>query len=110
MSIAERILHILPDGIAVPIRLEAPDFVDGGWRCRYAIGWPDGAWESAGYGADAVQALHLTLQKIGVELYTSPEHEAGQLVWPAAGGGGGYGFPVPANARDLLVGDDARWF
>jgi hypothetical protein len=107
MPIAERILQ-LSDGTPVPIRLEAPDLSELGWRCRYTIGWPDGARDSAGYGADAIQALHLTMEKIGGELYMSEAHEAGQLVWPAAGDGGGYGFPVPAIIRDLLVGDDRK--
>jgi hypothetical protein len=108
--IAERILQLGPKGIPVPIRLEAPDFHEGGWRCRYSIGWPHRLRAFAGHGADAIQALHITLQMIGTELYLSPEHESGQLIWPAAGVGRGYGFPLPPNLRDLLVGDDAREF
>jgi hypothetical protein len=107
---AERILTILPDNTPVPIRLEAPEFHEGGWRCRYSIGWPDEIRNFAGYGADAVQALHITLQMIGAEIYVSPEHESGKLVWPACGVGRGYGFPVPPSVRDVLVGDDAREF
>jgi hypothetical protein len=51
--------------------------------------------------------LVMALQMIGVEIYASRHHESGRLHWLAAGGG--YGFPVSNNARDLLEGDDARF-
>ena len=54
---------------------------------------------------DSVQALLLALQAIGAELYRSEHHLSGRLLWEKEGGG--YGFPVPRNIRDLLVGDDA---
>jgi hypothetical protein len=44
---------------------------------------------------------------IGVEIYTSRYHESGRLRWLTAGGG--YGFPVSGNARDLLSGDDRKF-
>ena len=65
------------------------------------------AANSQGWGAEAIQAICLTLEKIGIELYTSAYHEAGELVWTELGKG--YGFPVPGNARHLLVGGD-RYF
>lgn len=76
------------------------------WRCRYEIDWPGRPRQSEAYGVDGVQALALAMQKIGAELYTSPYHEKGQLVFDKAGNG--YGFPVPKPLRDLLVGDDAE--
>ncbi|WP_425330050.1 DUF6968 family protein [Terrirubrum flagellatum] len=51
----------------VPIRIFAPVVNEAHFLCRYEIGWPEGAWTSAAAGVDAVQALHLALQKIGVE-------------------------------------------
>jgi hypothetical protein len=58
-------------------------------------------------GADSVQALLIALQMIGTNIYTSSYHESGDLFWGAAGKG--YGFPVSANMRGLLVGDDAKY-
>ena len=109
MIIAERTLacNVEDGSVAVPISLSGPEQGEYGWRCEYSIGWPDGEYRSAGWGVDAVQALWLTLQKIGAEIYCSAYHEAGQLHWPTSGSG--YGFPVARNLRDLLVGDDARY-
>ena len=53
-----------------------------------------------------MQAVLLTMQKIGTEIYMSEYHKSGRLLWTAPGRG--YGFPVPCNLRDLLIGDDAR--
>jgi hypothetical protein len=106
--IAKRVLTIQDGAVdkSVPIRIYAPEF-DGGWRCRYEIGWPDGAWTSAAGGVDAVQALHLALQKIGTEIYFSEHHRSGALRWIEPGQG--YGFPVPKDARDILIGEDQRF-
>ena len=52
-----------------------------------------------------MQAIILTLQKIGADIYFSEYHKLGKLVWSAPGRG--YGFPIPTNARAMLVGDDA---
>ena len=58
-----------------------------------------------GHGVDALQALVLTLQMIGAEIYSSSYHREGRLrVYPTETG---YGFPVPRSLRDLLVGVDA---
>jgi hypothetical protein len=53
------------------------------------------------------QAIHLTLQIIGSQIYFSDYHKTGRLYFEKLGTG--YGFPVPKNARDLLVGDDKRF-
>jgi hypothetical protein len=57
-------------------------------------------------GGDAVQALEIALRLIGAQLYASKYHQDGSLVFETPGAG--YGFPVPANLRDLLVGADAK--
>ena len=108
MIIAERTLtcHMESTSYTVPIRLSGPEQADHGWKCQYSIGWPSGEYLSAGWGVDAFQALWLTLQKIGADIYCSSYHEAGQLRWTSSPG---YGFPVARNLRDLLVGDDARY-
>lgn len=94
--------------VPVPISISAPETGIYGWKCDYKIAWPHEAYESAGWGFDAVQAIHLTLEKIGIELYTSEYHHSGRLSWTERGKG--YGFPVPSNGRDLLIGDDKRFF
>lgn len=57
-----------------------------------------------GVGEDALQALVITLQMIGAQIYTSPYHEDGSL--RAYDKEDGYGFPGPNNLRDLLIGVD----
>lgn len=106
MFIAERILTAeFPDGAKrVPIRIYAPRTADGMSICEYVIGWPEGERRSYGAGVDLVQALHSTLLKIGLEIYASAHHKSGILSWEKPGQG--YGFPVPKNGRDLLIGED----
>ena len=55
-----------------------------------------------------MQALELAMKMIGVSLYTSDAHESGRLMWEKAGGG--YGFPVTSNLRDLVIGEDKKFF
>jgi hypothetical protein len=59
-------------------------------------------------GVDDVQAIAIALQMIGAFLYASDHHASGKLVWLEAGKG--YGFPVPNNLRDMLIGDDKKFF
>jgi hypothetical protein len=107
--IATRLLKLREKGIDqdVPIRISAPVLDGTAWVCRYEIDWPDGHCERAIHGVDSVQALLLALKMIGFDLYNSAEHSAGVILWEEAGQG--YGFPVPVNARDLLVGEDKRF-
>jgi len=91
--------------VDVPIRLHAPAFDGEAWTCQLEIVWPDEIWKNKAAGADAIQALRLALEMIGVELYFSRHHKSGNLHWEGAAGG--YGFPVPHNARQMLVGEDA---
>ena len=88
----------------VQVRLYMPEQDDQAWICKYEIDWPTGAKRSVARGVDAVQAILLALYKIGIEIYTSDYHRAGELLWLARGRG--YGFPVSKSVRDLLTGDD----
>ncbi len=107
MLIAERTLEVFDGTDSHPVRItvQKPQETGfGDWVCEYEIGWPEGPRKFAGHGIDNLQALMLALQMIGAELYTSNYHRAGQLRYKALSGG--YGFPVPSNCRNLLVGDD----
>lgn len=109
MVIGTRVLTLRTDtdDVPVPVRLFQPVDEDGAWQCRYAIGWPDGLRESAAWGTDALQALHLAMQKIAADLYGSDAHREGRLSWP--GQAAGYGFPMAKGGRDLLVGFDREF-
>ena len=78
------------------------------WKCRYEIHWPAEKWSSYAGGVDSMQAVLLALQKIGTDIYFSDYHKSGALCWE--GSGKGYGFPLPPSAREMLIGDDARFF
>lgn len=109
MLIGTRILHVKSKaGTAeVPVSLYAPVADDLGWGCRYEIGWPRRTRTSTAWGFDALQAVRLAMQKIASELYASAYHKQGRLAW--LGQGGGYGFPITKNGRDLLVGYDKEF-
>jgi hypothetical protein len=108
--IAQRSVYLKSeDGdVEIPVRIFAPEKSDRSWKCRYTIGWPEGEFENAIFGEDSMQALILTTQIIGVHLYTSDHHKSGKLY--SGEPGGGYGFPVPNGSRDLLEGDDKKFF
>jgi hypothetical protein len=110
MLIAMRILKLrdAAGNVEIPVRIFAPEEADGSWSCRYEIEWPDRKWSSAAGGFDSMQAIALALQTIGAVIYTSDYHKSGKLMWERAGEG--YGFPVLHGARDLLVGDDRKFF
>lgn len=78
------------------------------WTCDFEINWPDRTTHFKGSGHDALQALTLTLQLIGVQLYTSAYHQQSRL--RAYDKEQGYGFPVTSNLRDLLIGADKAAF
>jgi hypothetical protein len=109
MQFARRRLAVLDNGALrdVEVRVFSPEEEDRAWICRYEIDWPERVRKGAGFGVDGVQALTIALQNIGVELYASPYHRAGTLVFDKAGNG--YGFPIAKSARHLLVGDDAKF-
>ncbi len=102
-TISIRLPHETKD---MEVRLCAPEPIENGcWRCRYEIDWPDYPRNFHGHGANSMQALVLSLQMLGAELYASQAHKEGRL----NGGQGGYGIPVPSNFRPDLVGDDAKY-
>lgn len=111
MIIAERVLKLRSDGrdIQIPIRLFAPEqSSDGSWWCRYEIDWPESTQKSRAGGVDAIQANVLALHMIGSEIYASDYHKSGNLFLDSPGKG--YGFPVPCTLRNLLEGDDQKFF
>lgn len=117
MIVAERRLSLAghpehpehPEHPVVAVRLHAPVRKSPAeWTCAYEIDWPEGLRTMRAHGFDAVQALVIAMQMIAAELYVSAYHEAGQLAFGSPGSG--YGFPLPANVRDLAVGEDARFF
>jgi hypothetical protein len=91
----------------VEIAVHKPTFTELDWSCRYEIDWPSGRVVRDVFGDSAVQALVLALQFVGTDLYTSDFHRDGRLR-AYAGPSDGYGFPVPPNLRDMLVGVDAH--
>ena len=90
--------------IAFLVHIDKPVQRDKAWSCRYQINWPEGARIFEAIGVDALQALVLALQMIGAEIYSSAYHREGRL--RAYQNEKGYGFPVAASLRDLLVGVD----
>ena len=109
MVIATRVLKLRnPKGdIEIPIRIFAPERLEIDWGCRVEIDWPDEKLARMAVGGDGVQALDLALKLVGAQVYASDYHEAGKLEWLEPGQG--YGFPVPNNMRDMLIGDDKRY-
>ena len=91
--------------IPVPITIDTPRQGERDWSCAYEIGWPDGP--RRGFGIDATQAMLLAFKAIGTDLYTSDYHRSGRLRWVEPGDV--YGYPVPKNIRDLLVGNDTEY-
>ena len=88
-------------------RIFAPERAEIDWSCQVEIDWPDGTVTGVATGVDAVQALDLALKMVGAQNYASDHHRSGRLEWlhPREG----YGFPVPNNMRDMLIGDDKRY-
>lgn len=110
MIIAERILSYGPEGAEqpIPIRIHAPEFGGKDWSCQFEIAWPQRTFSKRMYGFDATQALTITLEMIGLLLYSSDEHATGNLYWEQRDQG--YGFPVPREDRNRLIGEDVGTF
>jgi hypothetical protein len=110
MVIAERTLKLRSQkrDVPIPIRIFAPRQEKDAWACRWEIHWPDRLRSSVAFGYDGAQSLIHALQSVGSEIYASTEHKSGQLRWSESRTG--YGFPVPQNIRNVLVGDDADYF
>lgn len=81
-----------------------PDFED--YYCPYHITGMGNERISYAGGVDGIQALLLALNKIGADLYTSKEAEAGILSWKG-GEKGNLGFPVSKVLRDMLPDSDS---
>jgi hypothetical protein len=88
----------------ITIKIYRPEKQEKAWACRYEIDWPEGLRHFEANGIDALQALVLALQMIGAEIYSSAYHREGRL--RAYDSEQGYGFPIAASLRDLLVGAD----
>jgi uncharacterized protein DUF6968 len=110
MVIGTRVLRLEKSGgeVAIAIRIFAPERKDRAWSCRYEIDWPEGTQKMAAGGVDSMQALVIALKMISADLYSSSYHRSGKLMFDTPGGG--YGFPVVTTMRDLLQGDDAKYF
>jgi hypothetical protein len=110
MVIASRTLKLMgtQGESEIPIRIFAPEDQKDAWSCRYEIDWPEGTQVMTSWGQDSAQALILAMSMIGADIYSSAYHKSGKLMLEARGNG--YGFPVPSSLRDLLEGDDAKYF
>jgi hypothetical protein len=110
MVIASRVLTLRNEDaeIEIPIRIFAPEQKDDAWVCRYEIEWPEGTQAMTSWGRDSAQALILAMSMIGADIYSSSYHRSGKLMLEVSGEG--YGFPVPSSLRDMLEGNDAKYF
>jgi hypothetical protein len=54
-----------------------------------------------------LQALQTAIQKLGVDLHSTSYHEARKMRWNAWDG---YGIALPREGRNLMRGDDAKFY
>ena len=94
--------------IDVDVKITNPTSEGASWFCRYEIGWPEGTKTGEVWGADAIQAVQLTMQAIALRLYGSAYHAEGSLYWQKPGKG--YGFPLPKNLAHEHIGHDKDVF
>jgi hypothetical protein len=99
--IADRKLS-LTDGTIVTVQIGMPQrSTEEFYFCPYKIvGLGDGKTRRAG-GVDAVQALQLALQKVGIDLYVLKDARKTALSWEG-GAEGDLGFPLPENISEIL--------
>ena len=83
-----------PDGVVVEVGRPITSLDGRECRCFYRVRGFGKDRLSSGAGIDEVQALFLTLNKIGIELYASEAYRTGKLYWLEAGNRD-LGFPVP---------------
>lgn len=81
--IAIRMLHVADGPKNIKVRIGRPKrFPDGeDYYCPYQIIGTGNEKVQHAAGIDGVQALVLTLEKIGTDLYTSVEAKSGTLSW-----------------------------
>jgi hypothetical protein len=91
----------------ITVRVSWPIEDKSAWSCEWEIQWPNRKRANSARGIDGIQAITNALQMIGSEIYCSEEHKAGGLSWSEKWIG--YGFPVPSNIRNLLVGNDKEF-
>jgi hypothetical protein len=65
----------------------APEDTDGHGICRFTIGRPEEPRENFGAGVDALRAVHLAMQRTGIDLKVSAAHETGTRVGAKPGHG-----------------------
>jgi hypothetical protein len=109
MLIANRVVHWKSGNqqAEITVRLFLPVEVDGVWKCRYEIGWPDKMRGKSVAGSDSMQALLGALKIIGSDIVASTYYASGEMT--LNGSYRGCGFPVPNSVRDMLRGDDATF-
>lgn len=91
----------------VTVDIVWPEQRGSSWFADWCVTWPDRRSRGSTGGIDGIQALLGALMAVGVNLNCSAEHDAKRLSW--IDDWLGYGFPVPGNLRDALIGDDARY-
>lgn len=101
--IASRIL-VLDGEQKVQVLIGKPEPLPGSndWCCPNQIVGIGSGKVNCIAGVDSVQALVLSLQMVGAQLYCSAEYEAGRLSWECGAVKGDLGLPVPENIRDVL--------
>jgi hypothetical protein len=109
MLIANRVLHWKNGNqeAEIAVRIFLPEQIDGVWKCRYEIDWPDKMRGKSVAGADSMQALLGALKIIGSDIVASTYYASGEMT--LSGSYRGCGFPVPNSIRDTLRGDDATF-
>ena len=94
----------LVDGREVVCRFSTPEPDGDEFRCRYEIGWRDGAqWRNV-YGADGVQALLLAMKTAHSDLLVAREQDKSEVTW---GVRRHLGLPISDAAGEWQV-DDIR--
>lgn len=115
MIVASRTLTVVTKAggeAAVSIRLFLPEGAGDRWECRYEIDFPEDGWpartvKSHAVGSDSMHALQLAMQKLGVELHMTSYHRDHAMRWEHWDG---YGIALPKDGRDLMRGDDAKFY
>ena len=91
----ERVIQI--DDQTAGCRFYQPEVDGQDFRCRYEIDWPEGVYKGRAYGADAVQALLLAMQKAHTDLLAARENEGRSITWLDKRS---LGMPVPKIISD----------